>query len=97
MNLKKILISSFIVSNVFILLSFIFPIIPYLEYPNVPNPISVWRFRPLGYIPGCESNYIAEPLGFLQDISSTFFVVLFSVYLISFLILLLINKKSKRK
>ncbi len=96
MKLKEMLIYSFVFSNLIIILSFIFPIVPCSEYPNVPNPTSVVNMRTLGYISNCESNSIVEYLGYTQSISVAYFSILIVSFSVFMLILLLINKQINK-
>jgi hypothetical protein len=97
MNIKNILLKSFVISNIIIIFSFNFPIIPCVEFPNVPNPIRSWEWTHLGYKMMNQNNSILEYFGFTESVRIAYFVVLIITFFISLFVLLIINKKIKKR
>lgn len=96
MNLKNKLIISSIVSNLSVFFSFVLPTIPCTESPNVPNPISIWKFKSLGYINAYQSNTTLRYFGITQSLTNAYLFISIGIFVLSYLVILIINKKDKK-
>lgn len=95
MGKKSRLVMSVLISYFGIFASFVLPIVPCVESPNVPNPIKIWKFKSLGYVG--SSHTIIEYFGITESLTTVFLIISISLFALSFLILSLINKKRKKK
>lgn len=97
MELKKNLIIPFLASFFILILSFFISFIPCRFAPRVPNPHYTWSLCSLDPESSLISSSFIEYFGITSSLKMSYLILIFSVFLICFLLNHFIFSKLKHK